>query len=70
MVFKSAPPRSRYRICNVPVMLLTALDFYIKASDAVVASRVPRNTPRDTANHFEGIFIMSIRKSVIALSLV
>ncbi len=51
-------------------MLLTVLDFYIKASDAALASLVPRNTPRDTTNHFESVFIMSIRKSVIALSLV
>ena len=51
-------------------MPLLALDFYIKTSDAAVASPAPRNTPGATAHHLERVFIMSVRKSLIALSLV
>ncbi|WP_296499816.1 CopK family periplasmic copper-binding protein [Rhodoferax sp.] len=51
-------------------MQLSGLNSYIKTSDAVVALPVLRNTSGDVSNQLEGVFIMSIRKSIIALSLV
>jgi hypothetical protein len=51
-------------------MQLLGGDFYIRFSDAAVASPVPQQSSRDSANQLEGVFTMSIRKSVIALSLV
>jgi len=51
-------------------MQLSGLNSYIKTSDAAVALPVLRNTSGDVSNQLEGVFIMTIRKSIIALSLV